>query len=161
LHSGSTVLYDPQGQPAGGVIGGEWAYKAGLAAPGGATSGISSSGFNLFGPGDVFPGADLEPPAEPDGVQYGLLSAGDNAATGNGGITGSGGLIKNSVDFVFSYTGTLNLANISNLSFQYGTALTEPNVPGGPPRQEIPEPASIALVGLALLGLGSTRRRKT
>ena len=60
LNAGSSVVYDTDGQPAGGVVGGEWAYGSGLAgAPGGATRGISSAGFGLFG-GSTFPGADLQ-----------------------------------------------------------------------------------------------------
>jgi len=30
LGAGSSVFYDPDGQPAGGVVGGEWAYLSGL-----------------------------------------------------------------------------------------------------------------------------------
>jgi hypothetical protein len=158
LNGGSTVFYDADGQPAGGVVGGEWAYASGLSgAPLGADYGISSSGFGLFGPGDLFPGADLEDPVSPDGVQYGLLSAGDNTATGNGGITGSGGLIKNSVKFTLDSvpTGFL-VSQISNVSFQYGTGLDEPNIPA------IPEPETYAmlLAGLGLMGFVARRRSR-
>ena len=133
LDSGSTVFYDPDGQPAGGVVGGEWAYLAGLVgAPGSATEGISSAGLSpLFGNAN-FPGANLAGATAVDGVQYGLLSTGDNTATGNGGITGSGGLIKKSVVFTLSGSGlpsSLSSGDISHVSFQYGTATTEPNVP--------------------------------
>jgi len=108
LTAGSSVFYDPDGQPAGGVVGGEWAYKGALSgAPYSATSGISSSGFGtdaipMFGPQNLFPGSDLAPPASPDGVNYGILSAGDNTATGNNKVTGSGGLIKDSVTFTLN-----------------------------------------------------------
>ena len=172
LTAGSSVFYDPDGQPAGGVVGGEWAYKNSLlGAPLGANSGISSSGLGLFGPGDRFPGSDLEPPDSPDGVQYGLLSAGDNTATGNGGITGSGGLIKNSVTFTLdSLPGGFTLADISNVSFQYGTTLgEEPNIPGGPcrdcpppPTTQAPEPSTWLMLvtgTVGLLGYGWSRRR--
>ncbi len=175
LTAGSTVFYDPQGQPAGGVVGGEFAYATGIAGPGGATAGISSSGLNLFG-GATFPGADLSAPAAVNGVNYGLLSAGDNTATANGGIINSEGQIKNSVTFVLgNYTGGVaGLNGITNVSFQYGTSLTEPNIPGGgvcangapnfpicsPQVVETPEPMSMAVLGMGLLGLGAARMRR-
>lgn len=155
LAANSFVIYDPEGQPAGGVVGGEWAYKNGLSgAPGSNKYGISSTGVDLFGPGDRFPGPNLAGPDSPDGVQYGLLSAGDDPSTGNGGITGSDGLINNSVVFTLGGLGAgFDLSRITSVWFQYGTALSEPSFPG-----QLPAPGSLGLLGLA--GLAAARRRR-
>ncbi len=174
LNAGSTVVYDSPGTT---NMGGEWAYVGSLSgAPGAATKGISSAGLDLFGPSDRFDTSSNlagPPSGSPDGVQYGLLSAGWVSTGDNTGITGSGGLIKNSVVFVLLGTFDLdNLPNITNVSFQYGTALDEPNIPGtcttcgggiGPPPSEVPLPAALPLFGSALAGaglLGGWRKRR-
>lgn len=156
LAPGSVTVYDADGQPAGGVIGGEWAYNSGalnIGAPGIRNYGISSTGIGLFGPGDRFPGDDLEGPASPDGPQYGILSAGDNVATGNGGITGSGGMIKNSAVFSLGNAGAnFDLSRIKNVYFFYGTALGEGGFDG------VPTPGAASILGAA--GLIGLRRRR-
>lgn len=152
LAGGSTVFYDPQGQPPGGVVGGEWAYVP--AAPP-TVGGISSSGLGVFGPGNLFPGPDLQTPTSPDGLQYGLLSAGDNTATGNTPITNSGGLINNSVLFTLAASGfTLTENSVSNVVFQYGTDLGEPSFIG----TVVPLPAAAWLLATGLLSMGLLRR---
>ncbi|MEK6643580.1 MAG: XDD4 family exosortase-dependent surface protein [Planctomycetota bacterium] len=136
----------------GGVVGGEWAYGASLAgAPHGATRGISSSGLGLFS-GPNFPGSNLQGPAGVDGMQYGILSAGDNIATGNAAVTGSNAFVKNAVVFLLSgIDGNFDpSAVIGNVSFQYGTALTEPN---------IPEPATMTMLAMSAFACLRNRGR--
>lgn len=172
LTAGSTVIYDPDGQPADGVVGGEWAFGNALSgAPLGANSGISSSGFGIFGDA-TFPGPSLQNPDAVDGLQYGITSAGDNSATGNGGITGTDGLIKNSVTFLLSGVPVgFNPASITKVSFQYGTAVgdpDEPNIPGDPftPGGGLgtaPEAATLiiwSVLGTIALGFGCLRRHR-
>lgn len=174
LSPGSTVIQ--AAQPAGGVVGGEWALGTGLSAPGGATAFISSTGAGNFVGQPTFPGINLGGPVGVNGLQFGLVSAGDNAATGNGGIQGAEGLIDNSVTFTLgNLPGGFSLAGIGNVSFQYGTSLTEPIVPGTPggqcpngapnfpicsPQVATPEPMSMAMLGVGMLGLGLLRRRR-
>ncbi|NOS82076.1 MAG: PEP-CTERM sorting domain-containing protein [Nitrospira sp.] len=153
LTAGSAVVFDAA--PVGGVVGGEWAYLSGLAgAPLGATQGIGSAGFALFD-GATFPGADLDPPAAVNGMNYGILSAGDNLATGNAPVTGDNPFIKNSVTFTLNVdpNNVFSLSSINNVSFQYGTALDEPNI------RSVPEPASMLLLGAGLAGIGIWRRK--
>lgn len=150
--SGSTVAFgttDP-----GNVVGGEWAYLGGLSgAPHAASYGISSSGLGLFGPGDLFPGTNLQGPSSPDGLQYGITSMGDNLATGNTPVTGTNALIKHSVVFTLGGVGSnFNLGRIGNVSFQYGTDLSEPNI-------TVPAPGAAGLLGLGAAGMLRRRRR--
>jgi VPDSG-CTERM motif len=155
LGAGSTVVYDPDGQPAGGVVGGEWAYANFLAStnPFNATQGVSSAGLGLFGAA-TFPGADLAGPPNGavNGVQYGILPTGWTSAGDNAGLTGSGGLIKNSVVFDLGAFTLADLGLISNVGFQYGTAFGENQVPDG-------GGTTLMLLGSALACLGVLRRR--
>jgi hypothetical protein len=142
--------------PANRVVGGEWAYKNGISQVPPNNEGISSSGLSIFGTNELFPGPDLEPPASPDGIQYGITTAGDNLLTGNGGITGTG-LIKKSVHFVLGNFTSQPDAVIASVYFQYGTALDEPGFVGG----DVPEPASAALfaIGAAAVVLAYRKRK--
>lgn len=153
LSFGSIVLFG--GTDPGGVVGGEWAYRNHLSgAPLGADEGISSAGFGLFGPGNRFPGSNLQGPTNPNGLQYGITSAGDNPATGNQAVTGQNALIKNSVVFTLSGLPAgylLTESSITAVSFQYGTALPprDPNVAG----ILIPEPNTFVLCLAGMLSL--------
>jgi len=71
-------------------VGGSWAYAAGLSgAPGGANEGISSAGFALFGPGNLFPGAALPGDSStPGGLDRGLTTATDDGSKYKGGLSG-------------------------------------------------------------------------
>ena len=158
--AGSNVFFgstDP-----GSVVGGEMAYKAGLVgAPGSATSGISSVGLGLFGPGDRFAGNNLQGPDSPNGLQYGLTSAGDNTSTGNTPVTGTNALIKNAV--VYTLGGLPDgflLSSISNVRFQYGTDLSEPSFPGSGVLT-VDASSTVTLLGAGLIGLIWVRRRQS
>ncbi len=146
------------------VVGGEWAFKSGLSgAPGSAALGVSSSGLGLFGPGDLFPGANLQGPLSPGGLQYGITSAGDNPLTGNKAVTGDNALIQNSVLFTFRIAGAGDLASVSDVQFQYGTDLGEAHFPATlevESASPVPEPGTFLAGALLLLPIGLSILRR-
>ena len=162
VYQGSTIITDINGD--GSVdaddrdVGGEWAYKMNVPTlP--ATYAISSVGLDdLIGPQDRFDTtSNLAGPESPDGMQYGILSTGDNPATGNGGILGNT-MSRDSVVFTLSGLGPdFDLGAVSNVWFHYGTSFTSPILP---PPPAVPEPATMAAFVLVAGALtGYTRRR--
>ncbi len=160
LGLGSIVAFGPNG---GGNVGGEWAFGSSLSgAPGNAGLGTSSSGFGLFGQAN-FNGSNLQGPTAVSGLQYGLTSVGDNLATGNAAVTGQFALIKSSVVFTLSgnpvFTAIENYT-ISNVTFQYGTDLSEPHVPGYLVAANVPEPTTMSICALLLMSFAARGCRK-
>lgn len=116
------------------------------------SEGIASSGYlhtdktkNL---GNFDSGQNLDNPDSLDGINFGIVSSAYTTAGANGGLTGDP-LIKDSVTFVFDNAAGFGNGDISNVSFQYGTAFSEANIPGTP-GTPVPEPGEL---GLFLLGL--------
>lgn len=166
LAPGSTVAYGPgssgNSTNTGDDVGSEFGYKNGLSgAPSGASQGISSAGFGLFGPGDIFPGDNLDGPASPNGLNYGILSAGDDVSTGNNGLK-KAPHVKNSVVFTLSglSAGFSPLTDVSNVHFQYGTDLSEGDSLTGVRDAVVPEPSQIVIWGLGLAMAGVYRHRR-
>ncbi|MBX3402648.1 MAG: hypothetical protein KF699_04460 [Phycisphaeraceae bacterium] len=142
----------------GGGVGGEWAFRAGLSgAPGGATYGISAAGLGLFGPHDAFPGANLFGQNGPQGLDYGLLSAGDNPLTGNTPVTGQFPLIQSGVVFTLSgLPEDFELGAIGNVWVQYGTSLSEPSYVV--PIISVPAPGAAVMLAGGAFALARRRR---
>jgi hypothetical protein len=163
---GTTYTLNVGGPPitvslVGTDIGGAWAYEEGTPAHG-ALYGIGAAGFSNFGPPDVFPGPNVDSDPGVDGVGYGLLPAGDNLMTGNGGLNNRQ-FTKNSDTFLLglgSLASTFDpSASIHNLTFQYGTSLTETTILGVPPPPRVtPEPVTLVLLGMGFLAFGVSRR---
>ncbi|MGA2603222.1 MAG: XDD4 family exosortase-dependent surface protein [Verrucomicrobiia bacterium] len=142
---------------AGGVIGGSWAYAAGLrGAPGGANEGISSTAYSFFGPCNLFPGSKLPGDCNPpDGVAGGLTSVIDDGSKYDGGLKGLP-FIKDSAVFTLSCVpASFSLPEISNVSFSYGSIPDQVIA-----AMLVPEPSVIALTGAGLLFLGVFGRKR-
>jgi PEP-CTERM motif len=156
ITSGDTYLGSSVLLASGSSVGTEWEYLAGLNQYG-QTAGISSTGLGIFGNGNFAPGGDAL-----DGPGWGIVSASDNPATGNGGVTGVP-VTHDDVNFVLSCSTNCSGATFgTSVTFQYGTALTEPSVGGtGPGGQNlVPEPTSLLLFGSGLAMTAYRARRK-
>jgi len=126
-------------------VGGEWAYASGLNVSG-SNQGIGSAGFDIFGSNDLFSDMDLDPPASPNGINYGITTADDDPDNSNGGLEDMP-LISNSVVFTLSgWDSDWSLSDITDVFFQYGTSLSEPQL-------AVPEPGVLALLTIGLVGL--------
>lgn len=118
------------------ILGTEWAYASAAGAPGGAASGIVGAGYwtgvgsgNFATPGDSL-----------DGTSYGIISAGYAGSDGDG--LHANPYIQGSMVFVLSgFTGSLS--GISDISFQYGSTLAEPDLTGIQ-ITPVPEPSILA-----------------
>jgi PEP-CTERM motif len=91
---------------------------------------------------------------------YGIVNSNYSAPGGNGGLSNNqhNPLLIGPVTFDITLTGLTSIPDIVGVSFLFGTV---PNAQtGGGTSGDIPEPQSLALVGLGLLILGSFSRRR-
>lgn len=150
-------------------VGGEFGYQA-TALPGGADRGISSSGYlttgltkNIGNFNTGAAGINLDGNESLNGINFGIISTAEGYNP-NGGMV-EVPVVKGAVTFVLTGVSGLTNDSISNVSFQYGTSLDALNIPGNTEKgtdgegSKVPEPATVALFGLGLLGFAAARRK--
>jgi hypothetical protein len=151
-------------------VGGEFGYKTSTSNWSGYHSGnhgIAASGY-VGTPSGNMGGGDLDGPANPNGPNFGITPdvTASNPFKPNGGLTGVP-LIEEEVLFTLTLKknhqpfGGLLLADISNVSFQYGTSFGQPKLPGGmKPPPNVPEPGTLLLLASGLAVVARQRKRR-
>ncbi len=155
-----------------GNVGAEWAYTNGLAyttSEGTDNEGVSSTKLKWFKKKDLFSDEKIKGTSPLNGVNFGTTTIEALASNAVGAIKNVG-LIQNTVVFVFDLPNNLNnlttdeiLADISNVSFQYGTSIKSGLDIAGEMVAQVPEPNTISLVAVGLLGavaLSKSRARR-
>lgn len=133
-------------------VGGEFRYQAGsFGFAAGAAFGVSSAGY-IGGTGNMN-GPNLDDPNAVNGMNFGLTPTGFNALNGNGGMD-SEPVVRGSVVLTLAGASGLLAANITNVTFTYGTS-PDATIP------RVPEPTTLTMLflGASLLAGGARRRR--
>jgi hypothetical protein len=165
---GSKVI-GPQYYGNNTIVSGQWAFRGDLTgkssknAPG--EYGLSSTKFNFFNKKtNLFSDMSLYGTSPLNGAQFGLTDMSALATKAQGNIKNAD-LIQNTIELVLDgLPVNFSLADIGDVSFEFGTAINKGiNIPGFLVGQ-IPEPSTAVLVAVGLVGAltltrSSARRR--
>ncbi|MCE5267684.1 MAG: hypothetical protein LLG00_07345 [Planctomycetaceae bacterium] len=155
LNGANITASETGDQPWGvGDVGAAWAYKSGVMAGVSQRYLLTAVGFSIAGPHDLFhPGSKLphQQGSAPSGDDYGLMPLlTTNYSQSN---FAERAFIQGSVTFMLSgFIGSLD--DISNVRFQYGSALTSPFL------DVAPEPSMFALSVVAVAAVLPCARRR-
>jgi hypothetical protein len=164
LGSDTAIKNRPGVSGPGMNVGDEWIYGNGLTGlPHGANEGLTIASLKKISRRNRFSGPKLAPSS---GVQFGVTTAFDTLGNDKASLKHQQ-LIENTVIFTLSGLPTdFTVADISNVSFQYGTSLKDPGLNlagtisgegGGTP--VIPEPGTATLIATGLLWAFALVRR--
>jgi hypothetical protein len=132
-------------------VGGEFAMATGAFTGHLGNVGISSSGYIGTSTGN-FNGPNLDDPDAPNGINFGIVAPSPLYSFNPNGGLDDDPLINGTVVFTLAISGGKLLeSQITNVSFQYGTNLSEPQISGGSVGQVVPEPSTFMLLGSALV----------
>jgi len=140
-----------------GNVGGEWAYTNNLKYPSASiddcNEGISSTKLKWFKKKDLFlTGEKIRGTSPLSGAQFGITTLNDLPGNDQGGIKNKA-LIQTTIVFVFdNLPSGFTVDDISGVTFQYGTSIKSGIDIAGEPVIEVPEPNTISLVAVGLLG---------
>ena len=142
-----------------GDVGSQWAYRNDLVnAPNGTDEGISSTSLKWFSAKNVFSKTKIKGFGSFGGISFGLTTDDDLGGHSRGNLKNQA-LIQDSVVFTFSgLPQDFSPSDISDVTFAYGTSVKAPKLIGEVTTDDIPEPATIALVVVSLLGALGARR---
>ena len=161
----SSVIAHPLPLGFDGDVGSEWAYGNDLAntkrdaKAGNVFEGISSVGFKWFKANDLFPGEKLRKTGHPGGVDFGITTINDLYGNDTKGLKNQGLIQAEAIFTLADLPQGFEYTDISNVTFQYGANLKQPDILGEVIAQ-IPEPSTISLVAAGLLGALTLARRR-
>ncbi|HVM61708.1 MAG TPA: XDD4 family exosortase-dependent surface protein [Verrucomicrobiae bacterium] len=142
-------------------VSGQWAYNGDLpdSAPG--DYGLSSTKFTYFKKGSLFSDIKIPGTSPLSGPQFGITTLNDMMANDQGSIKNVG-LIQNTVQLVLDgLPQNFTLADITDVTFVYGTNIKKGISVAGQMVSQIPEPSTLSLVATGLVGALALVRSRT